>query len=168
MKKIESILKVQSPASKRIIFIDALRGFTMIFIIGGEFFLVVFIGFGQIRLRRHWPKYGTCRMGRFLFYGFDFPLFLFLVGLILPTIILRRLEKGETPQQLYPHIIKRTLVLIFLGLVNYGLLKFDWNTMRWSSVLGRIGICYFLASLIVIHTNWRVQASIVFVILIGY
>ena len=58
--------------------------------------------------------------------------------------------------------------MIFLGLVNYGLLHFDWATMRWSSVLGRIGICYFFASLLLIHTNWRVQAIVVLVILIGY
>jgi len=38
------------------------------------------------------------------------------------------------------HIVKRTLVLILLGLVDYGLLRFDWDPMRWSTVLGRIGI----------------------------
>ena len=69
---------------------------------------------------------------------------------------------------MYRHILKRTLVLIFLGLVNYGLLRCDWATMRWSSVLGRIGICYFIASLLLIHTNWRTQALVVIAILLGY
>jgi predicted acyltransferase len=104
----------------------------------------------------------------FYFMDLIFPLFLFLVGILLPFVILGRVEKGISPGKLYRHILKRTLVLIFLGLVNYGLLHFDWATMRWSSVLGRIGICYFFASLLLIHTNWRVQAIVVLVILIGY
>jgi predicted acyltransferase len=60
------------------------------------------------------------------------------------------------------------LVLILLGLINYGLLRFDWSAMRWSSILGRIGICYFIASLFVIHTNWRIQALTIVVLLVGY
>ena len=155
--------------SKRIISIDALRGFTMLFIIGGGTFIRSF--------HKVWPNSFTNVLAEnmehagwegFYFMDLIFPLFLFLVGLLLPTVILRQLEKGKTPQQLYLHIVKRTLVLIFLGLVNYGLLKFEWGTMRWSSVLGRIGICYFIASLLVIHTNWKVQATVVFIILIGY
>ena len=52
--------------------------------------------------------------------------------------------------------------------MNYGLLHFDWPAMRWSSVLGRIGICYFFASLFVLHTNWRTQAVVIIAILAGY
>ena len=80
----------------------------------------------------------------------------------------RRVERGASPGELHRQIARRTLVLVFLGLVNYGLLQFDWATMRWSSVLGRIGICYFFASLLVIHTKWRVQAMVVLAILLGY
>ena len=104
----------------------------------------------------------------FNFYDLIFPLFLFLVGLILPTIFFSHIEKGENMQQIHLHILKRTLVLIFLGLVNYGLLRFNWETMRWSTVLGRIGICYFIASMLVIHSNWKIQTFIVFIILIVY
>jgi predicted acyltransferase len=155
--------------TKRIVSIDALRGFTMLFIIGAGEFISSFY--------RVWPNSFTKALAKnmehagwegFYFLDLVFPLFLFLVGLILPTVLIGRLEKGNTPRQLYPHILKRTLVLIFLGLVNYGLLRFDWGTMRWSSVLGRIGICYFLASLLVLHTNWKIQSIVVFVILIGY
>lgn len=160
--------KASSP-TKRIISIDALRGFTMVFIIGGGGFVSSF--------HKAWPNSVTEALARnmehagwegFYFMDLIFPLFLFLVGLLLPFVILGRIEKGMSPRKLYRHITKRTLVLIFLGLVNYGLLHFDWETMRWSSVLGRIGICYFFASLLVIHTNWRIQALIVIAILLGY
>ncbi len=157
------------PVSKRIISIDALRGFTMLFIIGGGEF---FSSFYKV-----WPNAFTETLAinmthagweGFYFLDLIFPLFLFMVGVILPFVILGRIEKGTPPKELYSHIIKRMLVLIFLGLVNYGLLKLNWESMRWSSVLGRIGICYFFASLIVIHTNWRVQTGIIIGILIGY
>lgn len=155
--------------AKRIVSIDALRGFTMLFIIGGGGFISSFY--------EVWPNSLTEVMAKnmkhagwegFYFMDLIFPLFLFLVGLILPTVIHRHFEKGQTQRQLYLHIIKRTLVLIFFGLVNYGLLHFEWDAMRWSSVLGRIGICYFIASLLVIHTNWKIQAAITIFILIGY
>jgi len=76
----------------------------------------------------------------FYFMDLIFPLFLFLVGLILPIVFFRQIEKGVTPRQLYPHIIKRTLILIFLGLVNYGLLLFEWIPIKWSFFLVVIGM----------------------------
>jgi len=161
----------QTPVNigKRLTSIDALRGFTMIWIIGAE--VIVH------SLFKVWPNSFTrtltvnmthARWEGYYFYDLVFPLFLFLVGILIPFTILRRMEAGVPKTQLYKHIIKRTLVLIFLGLVNYGLLRFDWPAMRWSSVLGRIGICYFFASLLVMHTSWRMQAVITAAILIFY
>ncbi len=169
MSNKESDSHTIQPDSKRMVSIDALRGFTMVFIIGGGGLMTSFYGV--------WPNSFTETLAKnmehagwegFYFMDLIFPLFLFLLGVLLPFVILSKIEKGTSPGELYPHILKRTLVLIFLGLINYGLLRFDWDTMRWSSVLGRIGICYFFASLLVMHTSWRVQASIIFAILVGY
>lgn len=161
--------QIHTIPSKRIVSLDALRGFTMIFIIGGGGFLSSF--------NKIWPNAVTGTLSRnmehagwegFYFLDLIFPLFLFLVGVLIPIVVLGRIEKGAGTKELYRHIVKRTLVLIFLGLINYGLLRFDWDTMRWSSVLGRIGICYFFASMLVIHTNWRIQAIVVLAILLAY
>jgi len=95
----------------------------------------------------------------FQFLDLIFPLFLFLVGVLLPFSVGRRVEQGASRRDLYVHVAKRTLILVLLGLIDYGLLRFDWDQMRWSSVLGRIGICYFVAALLVIHTRWRTQAA---------
>ena len=157
------------PPENRLISIDALRGLTMFFIIGGE---KIFTSLFQI-----WPNTVTEALSKnmehagwegFYFYDLIFPLFLFLVGLLIPIVIFRSKEKGKTDKEIFYHISKRTVVLILLGLVNYGLLHFDWPAMRWSSVLGRIGICYFFASLFVLHTNWRTQAVVIIAILAGY
>jgi predicted acyltransferase len=121
----------------------------MLFIIGVGGFVSSF--------HKVWPNSFTEALARnmdhagwegFYFLDLIFPLFLFLVGLLLPLVLLGRVERGISRGKLYLHITKRTRVLIFLGLVNYGLLRFDLDTMRWSSVLGRIGICYFIASLL--------------------
>lgn len=155
--------------SERILSIDALRGFTMLFIIGGSSFFASFY--------KVWPNSFTSALAKnmdhaewegFTFLDLIFPLFLFLVGLLIPFVIEKYKSKGFTQRKLHLHVLKRSLVLIFLGLVNYGLLRFNWAEMRWSSVLGRIGICYFLASLLVMHSNWKVQAVTTLIIIIGY
>jgi predicted acyltransferase len=157
------------PGSFRLTSVDALRGFSMFFIIGGE---KIFTSVSRV-----WPNPFTETLARnmehaewegFYFYDQIFPLFLFLVGLLIPTVIMRSKEKGKSNREIFIHISKRTIVLILLGLANYGLLRFDWPAMRWSSVLGRIGICYFFASLLVLHTNWRIQTMVIFIILAGY
>jgi len=155
--------------SNRITSIDALRGFTMFFIIGGERIFT--------SLNRVWPNSFTEILAKnmehagwegFYFYDQIFPLFLFLVGLLIPTVILRSKEKGKSNKEIFLHISKRAIILLLLGLAEYGFLRFDWPEMRWSSVLGRIGICYFFASLLVLKTNWRVQVCVVLAILAGY
>ena len=148
-------------ASGRITSIDALRGFAMLWIIGGGDVVKSF--------SRVWNHPVTETLSQqmehagwegFHFLDLIFPLFLFLVGVLLPFSIGRRVEQGADRKTLYVHIAKRTLILILLGLVDYGLLRFDWDQMRWSTVLGRIGICYFFAAMMVIHTGWKTQVIV--------
>jgi predicted acyltransferase len=157
------------PVSSRLTSVDTLRGFTMFFIIGGERIFT--------SLYKVWPNAATEALAKnmehagwegFYFYDQIFPVFLFLVGLLIPTVISRSKEKGKTNNEILLHVSKRTIVLILLGLATYGLLRFNWPAMRWSSLLGRIGICYFIASLLVLNTSWRVQAYLIPVILIGF
>jgi predicted acyltransferase len=150
-----------NPGGQRIASIDALRGFAMLWIIGGS---EVFQSLAKVHktpvtefLARQMEHAGW---SGFHFLDLIFPLFLFLVGVLLPFTIGRRVEQGADRQALYLHIVKRTIVLIVLGLIDYGVLRFDWAQTRWSTVLGRIGICYCFAALLVIHTRWRTQALV--------
>ncbi len=143
----------------RITSIDALRGFAMLWIIGGG---DVVKSFAKVRstplteaLSRQMEHAGW---EGFYFLDLIFPLFLFLVGVLLPFSLGRRVEQGADRKALYVHVARRLLILILLGWVDYGLLRLDWPQMRWSTVLGRIGICYFFAALLVIHAGWRTQA----------
>lgn len=102
-----------------------------------------------------------------------FPFFLWIVGVAIPFSLSKRMEQGEAAGQLFGKIVRRTLILIALGLFLNGFghvyraLFFDegvahwmsdlWNTWRFPGVLQRIGICYFFTSIIVMSHSVRGQ-----------
>jgi predicted acyltransferase len=153
----------------RVLSIDALRGFDMFWIIGGG---AIFESL--VDVWKH-PVTETIRVQLehvewrgFHFEDLIFPLFLFLVGAVLPFSISRRAERGESSLRIHLHVLRRAVVLILLGLILNGLLRFNWPQMRWPGVLQRIGLCYFFAALIVLHTRWRTQAILIGVVLLAY
>jgi predicted acyltransferase len=155
--------------SERIVSIDALRGFDMFWIIGG----------GEVfsSLARIWEHPVTEKIQEqlehvewqgFRFEDLIFPLFLFIMGVVLPFSISRRRQRGQSLVAIYVHIIKRSVLLILLGLIYNDLLRFEWSQMRWPGVLQRIGLCYFFAAILVVHTKWRTQIIVIAVTLILY
>jgi len=162
-------VKFEGIPKDRVVSIDALRGFDMFWIIGGgSVFLNLFtlsdspIFKALAHQMHHSPWNG------FTFEDLIFPLFLFIVGLSIPFSITKRIDQGDSKADLYRHIITRTLVLLFLGLLYNGILGFEFHTMRYAGVLQRIALCYFFASLIVVNTGIRGQAIWAAFILIGY
>lgn len=159
----------QTIPSERVVSIDALRGFDMLWIIGG----------GEVlsHLVKVWDNPVTrtinvqlehVKWEGFHFEDLIFPLFLFIMGVVLPYSMSRRREKGQSSKAIHLHILKRSAILILLGLIYNNLLSFEWSEMRWPGVLQRIGVCYFFAAIIVVHTKWRTQAIIVGAVLILY
>jgi predicted acyltransferase len=156
-------------SSARVLSIDALRGFDMFWIIGGGLIFE-----SLVEVWKH-PVTETIRTQMihvvwegFRFEDLIFPLFLFLVGAVLPFSIVRRMEQGQGVARIHVHVIRRTAVLLLLGLIFNGLLNFNWPEMRWPGVLQRIALCYFFAALIVLHTRWRAQAIIIAAVLLLY
>jgi predicted acyltransferase len=162
---------IQSPPfiPKRVASIDALRGFDMFWIVGGE---------GIIHaLYKVWPgaitrgldaQFEHVPWNGFHFYDLIFPLFIFVVGVVLPFSLTRRVEEGADRRHLYRHIVQRFLLLVLFGLVYNGLLDFNLHTLRLSGVLQRIAICYLVAALIVMNSKIRGQVIWVGSILIVY
>jgi predicted acyltransferase len=153
----------------RLTSLDALRGFDMFWIIGGEqiahaaakltgWAWLVWLA-GQLE---H-PEWNG-----FAFYDLIFPLFLFLAGVAMPFSFDKRTARGDTKAQLVRHVILRGLVLVLLGMIYNGLLKFDWPNTRLPSVLGRIGLAYLFAGLIVLNTRPRGQFLAALVLLLAY
>jgi len=146
----------QKPA--RILSIDALRGFDMFWITGGDVFFVTLFAFigtpfcEKLALQLDHPAWSG-----FHFYDLIFPLFLFIVGLSMPFSITRRMERGSSRKDIYKHIFRRTIILYLLGMVYNGLFHFNFETLRYTGVLHRIAFTYFFASLIVMNYKQKGQ-----------
>ena len=161
--------EVSLPANERLISLDALRGFDMFWIIGG-----VTIANAAAQLTGWaWLEWLSDQMQHpewhgFALYDLIFPLFLFIAGAAMPFSFDNRLARGDSKQALYRHVVVRGLLLVLLGMIYNGLLKFDWATMRYPSVLGRIGLAYLFAGLIVLNTGVRVRLVWIVGLLVGY
>ena len=153
----------------RILSIDALRGFDMFWITGGDaFFIVLFTLIGTPFFKKLAEQLDHPPWTGFHFYDLIFPLFLFIVGLSMPFSITKRLERGDSPKQLYIHIFRRTVLLYLLGLIYNGLFDFNFATLRYTGVLQRIAFTYFFASVIVM--NFKVKGQLIWAVAltIGY
>lgn len=143
----------------RIVSIDALRGFDMFWIMGADWlFINLFKLMDNPVGRALETQLDHCEWDGFRFYDLIFPLFLFIVGASMPFALTKRVERGDSKADLYKHIIKRTLVLLCLGLIYNGILRLDFDSFRYAGVLQRIAICYFFAAIIVINTSAKAQA----------
>lgn len=162
-------LDVPNQASQRLMSLDALRGFDMWWIMGGQHIahagakLTGWAWLVWLSGQLEHPEWNG-----FAFYDLIFPLFLFLAGVSMPFSFEKRLARGDSKAELYRHIIIRALVLVVLGMIYNGLLKFDWPNTRLPSVLGRIGLAYLFAAFIVLNTNLRTQLLWIVGILFGY
>ncbi|MFM7162091.1 MAG: acyltransferase family protein [Planctomycetaceae bacterium] len=172
---------VQIPARARLLSIDALRGFDMAWIMGLENIVRDGARAGQSRYFEfldtqltHVPWEG------FRFYDLIYPLFIFIVGVVLPFSTSRapgastesaagtRGEERTAMRRAHLRILRRVLLLFFLGLVYNDLLLGDWRNLRFAGVLQRTAICYGAAALWQLHSSWRTQFASVSAILLGY
>lgn len=161
---------VASPSEKpqRLLSLDALRGFDMFWIIGGEAivheaarvceFPPVQLAAGQLR---HEPWAG------FAFYDLIFPMFVFLVGVSIVFSLTKAVAVGGRTRALR-RVIVRTFTLLLLGILYYGGLSGRYDSIRLVGVLQRIAIAYFFASLMFLYLSPRGIAIVTAGILIGY
>jgi predicted acyltransferase len=157
------------PNQGRLDSIDALRGFDMFWIMGGDTLLPALLGLcgtsfcmGLSRQFEHSAWNGMT------FYDLVFPLFLFIVGLSMPFSLEKRLARSRSKGPVILHLLKRSTVLILLGLLVNGLLDFQLNELRWAGVLQRIGLSYGAAGLLMLYTRTRTQVLIAAFILLAY
>ena len=162
-------VSVMKPLPGRIASLDALRGFDMFWIIGGDAVCRTLPAIRDVP----WTRFLARQVEHnawagFTFYDLVFPLFLFIIGAVMPFSLLKKAESGESRKRLHLHVLKRSAILVLLGLVAGGLLKFDFANMRWTGVLQRIGVCYLLVSLLVLNTKKRTQGFVFAAVLVLY
>lgn len=144
----------QNVITSRMMSIDALRGFDMFWIIGGERI------FASLHAIFNNPTTGWIKrqLSHVEWEGFRFedlimPLFLFIVGVVMPFSLAGRLARGDSRRRIYLHIIKRTLILFVLGMVAQGnLLEYDLSKLHiYSNTLQAIAAGYLIASIIILN-----------------
>lgn len=162
---------VPSAASgARLVSLDALRGFDMIWIIGAEDLVhglrqastappVQFLA-DQLT---HKPWQG------FAFYDLIFPLFVFLAG-VSAVLSLDKIVAAQGAGAAVVRVVRRTLLLYALGVVYYGGIADGWDHVRWVGVLQRIALSYGAAALIYLACRRRAGpiAAVILAILAGY
>jgi predicted acyltransferase len=154
---------------KRLQSIDALRGFDMLFIMGFAGFLAALCatmpcGFTDaIAGSMKHAEWNGLRH-----HDTIFPLFLFIAGMTYPFSYEKQLEKGTSRGRIYLKILKRTLILILLGVIYNGLFKLDFGNIRIASVLGRIGLAWGIAAILFINFGVTARIVIASVLLVGY
>jgi predicted acyltransferase len=153
----------------RLVSLDALRGFVMFWIMSGEHIvhalakaapIPVFVWMSSQMHHTDWNG--------ITFYDMIFPIFLFVAGVSMPYsfdkkmslagVISPRQLPVKEKQKIYLSMLKRTCILLFLGFVVNGLLRFDgYDQTRFASVLGRIGLAWFFAGIIYLNFDFKQQ-----------
>lgn len=161
-----SLPPASDPPAGRLHSLDALRGFDMFWIMGGDTLATVLLNrFPSRTSDTLKQQLEHVEWEGFRFYDLIFPLFLFLVGCVIPFSLQKY---SDNPAAAVGRILRRTLLLILLGLICNGLLNFVPAQLRWCGVLQRIGVCYGLAALLCLSLTPRKLVITITSILLGY
>lgn len=161
--------KQQGKLSGRVISIDALRGFDMFWIIGGgAIFASLHNVFDSPATAQIRTQLTHVKWEGFRFEDLIMPLFLFIVGVVMPFSFAKRLNAGQSKLRLYLHIIKRTVILFVLGMVAQGhLLEYDISKLHiYSNTLQAIAAGYIIAAIIMLNLNVRWQIAVTGILLL--
>lgn len=142
--------------SSRILSIDVLRGFDMLMIIFADRFFASlhhgadtpFTGF-LARQFDHPEWFGST------FYDIIMPLFLFVVGAVIPFSLSQRMQQQSSKGQLYRKLFRRFVILFILGWIVQGnLLALDAGQFKvFSNTLQAIAVGYVFSCLAFIHLS---------------
>ncbi len=145
--------------SKRLISLDALRGFTIA--------AMVIVNDPGSWDSVYWPlrhaEWNGCTLTDLVF-----PFFLFIVGVSIALAYSKRLEAGAPKKSLYRKILIRSLNIYLLGIFLWLFPEFDFGNIRWVGVLPRIAFVFLACALIFLNTNWKQQIKIGAAILVVY
>ena len=160
--------------TRRVLAVDALRGFSIFWIIGGDGAvhalaemmhdkgpLLSAIGTHLADQFTHVPWEG------FRFYDLIFPLFIFVTGVAI-VLSLTLLVHREGLARAHIRVLRRSLLLYGLGLIYYGGISQHWTDIRFLGVLQRIALCYLFASLLFLNFNLRGLVVALMALLGGY
>lgn len=158
---------VAKAGTERLVSLDAFRGFTMFWIVGGGMLMVGLQGLGHnavidtiVRQLNHSPWFGL------RFYDCIWPCFMLMVGVSIPLAFAKRSLTESYKRQL-AHAVQRAVVIFLLGSVRESVSLGSPYWVELSSALQPIAIAYLVAFL-VSRRSWRFQAALAGTILAVY
>lgn len=186
-----------SPVKKtggRLRSLDSLRGFDMFWIVSGEGIVhglasAVKNRYGLLQDPVNWQIAVDGRLNGmeravigfsnqlhhsvwngFSCYDLIFPLFIFIAGVSMPFSFAKSLERNPSGRRkLYRSLVRRSLLLIALGMVVNGALQWEaYEHTRFASVLGRIALSCFFAAVIYLNSSLRGRILWAIGLLLGY
>lgn len=160
--------------SRRIVSVDALRGFDMFWIIGGDALAQTLkkMSEGSHGLMSSAGRFAGDQLEHvewdgFHFYDLIFPLFVFIVGVSL-VFSLSRLVEREGRVSAHRRVLRRFALLFVLALIYSGGVSTLWPDVRLLGVLNRIALCYLFTSLLFLNLRPRGLVVAAASLLIGY
>jgi predicted acyltransferase len=162
-------VSARARSSGRLVSLDALRGVDMFWILGGTTLVAQLIDYFKLSSLdwikphlEHVPWHG------FSAHDLIFPLFIFISGCTMPLSLSKRLIRGDSKLRLFFHVVRRSALLVLFGLIYNGMLRMEWSTLRYPSVLGMIGLAYFWGAMVFLFFKPRGRVIIAGVILAAY
>ena len=161
-------MKQETEMGSRLLSLDALRGFDMLFIMGLSTLVAhMCAAFGAgdcwlARQMRHVEWHGFAQ------HDTIFPLFLFIAGVAFPFSCAKMREKGWSASRICGKIAWRAFALVMLGMIYNGLFNKGFGEVRWASVLGRIGLGWAFAALLYLAFSLRTRIAVAAGLLVGY
>lgn len=150
------INKQNAVSKDRVISVDALRGFDMFWIIGGEY---IFKGLDRA-VNNSITNEISAQLDHaewlgFTFYDIIMPLFMYLVGVSMVYSFRKRLSVDPTKPNLWKHILIRICWLWILGMMLQGkLLTYDINEIKfYSNTLQAIAAGYLISALFILNLS---------------
>jgi predicted acyltransferase len=159
------------PATTRVVSIDALRGFDMFWIIGGQELVLA----AAAAISGSVPAWLDYQLEHVEWEGFSawdliMPLFLFVVGAAMPFSFSSQLAQGKSKGQLYLKMLRRAVILFILGMAVQGhLLDFDRSTLHvYCNTLQSIAAGYLVAGVLLVNVGVVLQLVTTALLLVGY
>lgn len=141
--------------TKRLHSLDVLRGFDMFWIIGGGALVAAVAeatGWSWANALAQQVHHHSEWSGLH-FYDLIFPLFMFISGVAIPYAMGSRREQDVHRSLLAWKALWRMALLVVFGIIYNGVLQNGFKEVRVASVLGQIGIAYFVAAMVFLFTN---------------
>ncbi len=159
----------REPLAGRVVSIDALRGFMMFWIIGGwHIFDGLHKALNNATTASIMKQLTHAEWEGFTFEDLIMPLFLFIVGVVMPLSFHKRLARGQSKRRLYFHAVLRSVILFVLGMVAQGnLLALDLGQLKiYCNTLQAIAAGYLISAIILnVRLRWQIMMTVLLLVL---